>query len=81
LLYGIFNARESARSASPPIQLTRFTTNPTTTYPWRRLLAPLYGDEATCERELREAHRLFLEIGAPIRAAEVAKELGLATAS
>jgi ATP/maltotriose-dependent transcriptional regulator MalT len=40
-------------------------------------LARLRGDEATRQRELREAHRLFLEIGAPIRAAEVAKELGL----
>ena len=27
-------------------------------------------------RELREAHRLFVEVGAPARAAEVAKELG-----
>ena len=32
-------------------------------------------DEATRERELGEAHRLFVEIGAPIRAAEVAREL------
>jgi class 3 adenylate cyclase/tetratricopeptide (TPR) repeat protein len=47
----------------------------------RAELARLNGDEATRERELREAHRLFLEIGAPIRAAEVAKELGLAAAS
>ena len=39
--------------------------------------ARLTGDEATRQRELREAHRLFTEIGAPIRAAEVAKELGL----
>jgi hypothetical protein len=29
------------------------------------------------KRELREADRLFTEIGAPMRAAEVAKELGL----
>jgi hypothetical protein len=40
-------------------------------------LAKLTGDEATRERELREAHRLFTEIGAPIRAATVARELGL----
>jgi hypothetical protein len=33
------------------------------------------GDETTRQRELREAHRLFLEIGAPIRAEQVAKEL------
>lgn len=42
----------------------------------RAELARLTGDEATRERELREAHRLFTEIGAPLRAAEVAKELG-----
>jgi adenylate cyclase len=44
---------------------------------WRAELARLTGDEARRERELREAHRLFTEIGAPIRAAGVAKELGL----
>ncbi len=38
-------------------------------------LARLSGDEATRQRELREAHRLFLEIGAPIRAEGVAREL------
>jgi hypothetical protein len=43
----------------------------------RAELARLTGDEARHELELREAHRLFTEIGAPIRAAEVAKELGL----
>jgi hypothetical protein len=41
----------------------------------RAELARLNNDEAARERELREAHRLFTEIGAPIRAAEVAKEL------
>jgi hypothetical protein len=41
----------------------------------RAELARLIGDEATRERELREAHRLFTEIGAPVRATEVAKEL------
>jgi hypothetical protein len=40
-----------------------------------------FHDETTRQRELREAHRRFLEIGASIRAAEVAKQLGLATAS
>jgi hypothetical protein len=35
----------------------------------------LTGDESARHRELREAHRLFTEIGAPIRAAEIAKEL------
>ncbi len=42
----------------------------------RAELARLVGDEAHRERELREAHRLFTEIGAPVRAAEVAKEFG-----
>ncbi len=43
----------------------------------RAELARLTGDDAARTRELREAHRLFLEIGAPIRAAEVATEIGL----
>jgi len=43
----------------------------------RAELARITGDEATRQRELREAHRLFTEIGAPIRVAEVAKELRL----
>jgi adenylate cyclase len=43
----------------------------------RAELARLTGDDTARERELREAHRLFMEIGAPIRAAEVAKQLGL----
>jgi tetratricopeptide (TPR) repeat protein len=46
-------------------------------YVERAELARLTGDEATRQRELRKAHRLFNEIGAPIPAAEVAKELGL----
>jgi len=41
----------------------------------RSELARLVGDDAARARELREAHRLFTEIGAPICAAEVAKEL------
>jgi tetratricopeptide (TPR) repeat protein len=44
-------------------------------------LARLIGDEVARQHQFREAHRLFLEIGAPIRAAEVAKELGLVTPS
>ena len=47
----------------------------------RAEVARLGGDEAGRQRDLHEAHRLFLEIGAPLRAAEVAKELGLATVS
>jgi hypothetical protein len=41
----------------------------------RARLAGLLGDAAIRDREFREAHRLFLEIGAPIRAERVAKEL------
>jgi class 3 adenylate cyclase/tetratricopeptide (TPR) repeat protein len=41
----------------------------------RARLAQLAGDEATRDRELREAQRLFLEIGAPIHAERIAKEL------
>jgi tetratricopeptide (TPR) repeat protein len=41
----------------------------------RAELARLVGDENAHQRELREAHRLFVEIGAPIRAEQVAKEL------
>jgi hypothetical protein len=39
----------------------------------RAELARLAGDKATRQRKLREAHRLFSEIGAPIRAAEVSE--------
>jgi hypothetical protein len=41
----------------------------------RAELARLSGDDTARQRELREAHRLFVEIGAPIRAEQVAKEL------
>jgi tetratricopeptide (TPR) repeat protein len=41
----------------------------------RAALARAAGDEDTRERELREAHRLFIEMGAPIRAEQVAREL------
>ena len=42
----------------------------------RAELARLSGDDTARRRELREAHRLFTEIGAPIRAEQVARELG-----
>ena len=42
----------------------------------RAALARLTGDEATRQRELREAHRLFTEMGATARAEQVARELG-----
>ena len=41
----------------------------------RAELARLVGDDTARRRELREAYRLFTQIGAPIRAEEVAKEL------
>ena len=41
----------------------------------RAELARLSCDDVTRGSELREAQRLFLEIGAPIRAAEVAREI------
>jgi hypothetical protein len=41
----------------------------------RAELARLAHDEPTRQRELREAYRLFLEMGAPIRAEQVAREL------
>jgi hypothetical protein len=47
----------------------------------RAELARLGGDEAARQRELREAHQLFIEMGATSRAAEVAKELRSAAAT
>jgi tetratricopeptide (TPR) repeat protein len=41
----------------------------------RALLARLLGGEGRYRRELSEAHRLLTEMGAPIRAEQVAKEL------
>ncbi len=43
----------------------------------RAEMARLSGDEATRQHELREAHRIFTEIGATVRASEIAKELDL----
>ena len=42
----------------------------------RANLARLAGDEVTRQRELREAHRLFVDIGAPAHAERIKKELG-----
>jgi class 3 adenylate cyclase/tetratricopeptide (TPR) repeat protein len=41
----------------------------------RAELARLAGDDAVHDRELREAHRLFAEMGAPAHAERVAREL------
>ena len=41
----------------------------------RARLARLTGDDAAAERELREAHRLYEEMGATGHAARLAKEL------
>jgi hypothetical protein len=43
----------------------------------RAKLAGLSGDNATRERELREAYRQFVQMGATGRAEHVARELGL----
>jgi len=43
----------------------------------RANLASLTGDDATHQRELREAHRLFAEMSATGHAERLAKELGL----
>ena len=43
----------------------------------RAALARLTGDERAWEQALREAHRLFTEMGATARAAQVARELGV----
>ncbi len=41
----------------------------------RAELARLRGDDNTCERELREAHRLYTEMGATGHAERLAREL------
>jgi hypothetical protein len=41
----------------------------------RAALARLQGNDAIRQRELREAHRLFTEMGAPIRAEQVLRQL------
>ena len=41
----------------------------------RARLARLRGDAAACERELDAARRLFIAMGAPARAEQIAKEL------
>jgi tetratricopeptide (TPR) repeat protein len=56
--------RTGARSEQPHVHLVRAE------------LADVLGDEPTRGRELREAHRLFAEIGATGWAERVAKELG-----
>jgi len=43
----------------------------------RAALAQLLGDDATRQRELREAHRLYTEMGATGHAERLAEELGL----
>ncbi len=43
----------------------------------RARLARLLEDAAACDRELREAHRLYTEMGATGHAKRLAEELGL----
>jgi len=42
----------------------------------RAELARLIGDGAARERALREAHRLFTEMGATARAEQMARQIG-----
>ncbi len=63
-------ARLSASARSARIHLPRIGVE-------RAKLARLVGDEAGRERHLREAHRLYTEMGATGHAERVAKELGL----
>jgi len=42
----------------------------------RAHLADVEGDDVSCGHRLKEAHGLFSEMGAPIRAAQVEGELG-----
>jgi len=42
----------------------------------RAELARLTGDQTSRENALREAHRLFVEIGATARAEQIAREIG-----
>jgi class 3 adenylate cyclase/tetratricopeptide (TPR) repeat protein len=53
-----------ARLHAPPIHVERAR------------LARLRGDAAACERELDAARRLFIAMGAPARAQQIAKEVG-----
>jgi hypothetical protein len=62
--------------AATLIEMSGATTHEPFLHVERAELARLNGDDTARQLELREAHRLFLEIGAPIRAAEVTKELG-----
>jgi len=41
----------------------------------RNEMAPGGQSDSGCERELRDAHRLFTEMGATARAEQVAREL------
>jgi ATP/maltotriose-dependent transcriptional regulator MalT len=52
-----------ARLYAPPIHVERAR------------LARLRGDAAACEREIDAARRLFIEMGAPARAEQIAKEI------
>ena len=47
----------------------------------RAELARLTGDDASRERALREAHRLFVEMGATARADDLARQLGITEAA
>src|SRR2546430_10380298 len=75
-----FRQRERSRPRSPKadawIEMSGAKSYEPFLHVERAELARLNGDDAARQRELREANRLFLEIGAPIRAQEVAREFG-----
>jgi class 3 adenylate cyclase/tetratricopeptide (TPR) repeat protein len=62
-------------SAMRLVDETGAETNRARIYEARGELARLVGDEETRERELREAHRLYVEMGATGHAERVAREL------
>src|SRR5262249_3417286 len=64
------------RGATAVIEVTEARVFTPQVHVARAALARVLGDEAGHQRELREAHRLFAEMGATIRAEQVAKELG-----
>jgi hypothetical protein len=64
------------RDAAAVIEATEARVFTPQVYVERAALARVLGDAEGHQRELREAHRLFSEMGATARAEQVAKELG-----
>ncbi len=66
---------EALRCAEQLISETRGRAFQPFVHEERANLARLRGDDAACERELREAHRLYTEMGAVGHAERVGREL------